>query len=98
MVEFNEKIKYKKKSDTDFGGNESYSEEMTTPARIKEKFTMVKDKIGEEVIVSLEIKVPGDCDIGVEDIVTYEGNELDVIAKSSKKDIEGNIVFKKVYC
>lgn len=95
---FNETIQIKKQIGRDFGGNPQYSEPVNSLARAKEKFQLVRDKTSKQVTASLEIKVPASTDIGVDYIVTYEGNNYTVIAKSSKKDLDGNISHKKVYC
>lgn len=95
---FNETIQVKKSQGRDFGGNPQYSEPYDSPARVKEKFQLVRDKTSKEVTASLEIKVPSTTDIDVDYIVTYEGNDYTVIAKSRKKGLDGSISHKKVYC
>jgi len=96
--EYNETIQIKKSQGRDFAGNVTYSEPYDSPARVKEKFQLIRDKTSKEVTASLEIKVPSKIDIDVDYIAIYNNKEYIVIAKSSKKDIEGTIHHKKVYC
>lgn len=76
---------------------------LDTPIALKcqwiEKFKLIKDKTGKEVVSKIQVKLLPNAEIKVDDLISIDQeNNYSVISIEDKTDIFGNVKLKVVYC
>ncbi|HBJ2612304.1 TPA: hypothetical protein LA742_000720 [Clostridium botulinum] len=92
----NKKVKWKKHLESDGMGGNEYLEPKDIKCKLKEKFKLIRNNKGEEVVSSFSLAVFED--VQPRDVVIYKEKEYTVMGIESAFDITENREYKKVYC
>lgn len=94
--QMNKKAQWKKYLGSDGLGGHEYLDPKDIKCKLKEKFKLIRNVKGEEVVSSFSLAVFED--IQPQDIVIYKEREHTVIGIETAFDITENREYKKVYC
>lgn len=94
--QMNKKAKWKRYLGSDGLGGHKYLEPKNIKCKLKEKFKLIRNNKGEEVVSSFSLAVFED--IQPLDVIIYKGKQYMVIGIESTFDITENREYKKVYC